>query len=218
MTKRSVGIKTSRPPFVGRLLLVAILLSATVVAVAATRANGLGASDRRVTSTEVQRSRRVAQKLASPTLAFGKPVESASSFVELKAQITSTASATKSQRSTKNRLSASPVGSRRVQRGHLPQLRSVQPSEMQLLVVGVDATGHVRFSSAIANPLLIRAETPGADGLLHGSVIERPSAEMLLRVPDDPAITEVRVYRPIPKAGGKTSFRLVGKFPSGSTP
>jgi hypothetical protein len=43
---------------------------------------------------------------------------------------------------------------------------------------------------------MIRAEFPDASGRLSGKVIERPDAELLVDIPADPAIREVRIYTP----------------------
>lgn len=202
-----------RSPGVSRALLIAILLAALIAPGVSAGTRVRGASGVRADPAGVSRTRRVPQSLSSSPLAFGAPIETAGSFVEMKMRITAKAAATASATSTSNRWSVSAEGGR-LRRGRLPLLRSIQPSEMQLLVVGTDSANHARFVSAIANPLLIRAESPGVDGQLHGTVIELPSAEMFLRVPADPAITKIRIYRPVFGAGGKATFRLLGAFPS----
>jgi len=80
--------------------------------------------------------------------------------------------------------------------GAVPQQRALEMADDRLLVLAVDAAGQIRFWSVIANPRLIRAEFPDASGRLSGRVIERPDAELLVDLPADPAIREVRIYTP----------------------
>jgi hypothetical protein len=77
-----------------------------------------------------------------------------------------------------------------------PRQRSFELGEDHLLVLGVDARGAIRAWTVVANPRLVRAEFPDADGRLSGRVIERPETEILVDLPADPAIREVRVYQP----------------------
>jgi len=102
---------------------------------------------------------------------------------------------------------ATPAMRLRTQRqnpGPVPQQRVLELADDRLLVLAVDAAGEIRFWSVIANPRLIRAEFPDASGRLSGRVIER-DAELLIDIPADPAIREVRVYTP--QAG---DLRLAG--------
>lgn len=89
--------------------------------------------------------------------------------------------------------------------GPVPQQRALELADDRLLVLAVDAAGEIRFWSVIANPRLIRAEFPDASGRLSGRVIERRDAELLVDIPADPAIREVRIYTP--QAG---NLRLAG--------
>src|SRR5258706_8000398 len=84
----------------------------------------------------------------------------------------------------------------RLNLGPVPQQRSLELADDRLLILAVDAAGEIRFWSVIANPRLIRAEFPDASGRLSGRVIERPDAELIVDVPADPAIREVRIYTP----------------------
>ena len=78
----------------------------------------------------------------------------------------------------------------------VPQQRALELADDRLLVLAVDSAGRIRFWSVMANPRIIRAEFPDASGRLSGRVIEQPDAELLVDVPADPAIQEVRVYVP----------------------
>jgi len=79
--------------------------------------------------------------------------------------------------------------------GEVPHQRALEMADDRLLVLAVDAAGEIRFWSVIANPRIIRAEFPDSSGRLSGRVVQR-DAELLVDIPADPAIREVRVYTP----------------------
>lgn len=84
--------------------------------------------------------------------------------------------------------------------GHeLPRRRGAniaeELDESRVLVLGVDAEGHIQHWQTMPNPRLVRAEFPGPGGPIEGRVIER-DAELLIDLPNDPRITEVRIYQP----------------------
>ncbi len=93
--------------------------------------------------------------------------------------------------------------------GALPKQRSAELSPTQVVVVALDAEGHMRWCGLVADPRLLRAEVPGPDGELSGQVIYRESAEFIVQYPDDEAVTEVRLYHP-DWDGQKFSLELVG--------
>lgn len=78
----------------------------------------------------------------------------------------------------------------------------------------VDTEGLARWSAPVADPTVLRAEFPDAGGNLSGQVLAHLSAEALVVVPDDPAIAEVRLYRP-GQGVTRTGLELVGAFPLG---
>lgn len=80
--------------------------------------------------------------------------------------------------------------------GGLPKQRSAELSPDQLVVVALDAEGRMRWCGLVADPRLLRAEWPGADGELTGRVLYRESAEFFVAYPDDDSIKEIRLYHP----------------------
>jgi hypothetical protein len=80
--------------------------------------------------------------------------------------------------------------------GTLPRQRNPQLSSDQLLVVAVNAQGESVDTQLIPDPRVLRAETPGPTGELSGQILHRANPEFLLTLPDDPAITELRLYYP----------------------
>ncbi|HEX8146368.1 MAG TPA: hypothetical protein VF591_04115 [Pyrinomonadaceae bacterium] len=93
--------------------------------------------------------------------------------------------------------------------GALPRQRSAELSPTQVVVVALDAGGHMRWCGLVADPRLLRAEAPGPDGELTGQVLYRESAEFVVQYPDDPAVAEVRLYHP-DWDGQKFSLELIG--------
>ena len=106
------------------------------------------------------------------------------------------------------------VTDRRSGLGDPPGRRAFQPAPGELLVVVVDRSGAARWAAPVPDPRLIRAELPDADGRLSGQVLERPSAELRLQIPDRAELVEARVYR---THAGPPGPRLepIGSFPVG---
>jgi hypothetical protein len=88
------------------------------------------------------------------------------------------------------------VVERRHASGAIPRQRAIELSADQLLIIAVDRLGRDRNRMLLPDPRLLRAEWPDPTGELQGVVLHRPNAEFLVSVPDNPAITELRVYRP----------------------
>lgn len=80
--------------------------------------------------------------------------------------------------------------------GKLPRQRNPELSSDQLMVVAVNALGETVDTQLILDPRVIRAETPGQTGEVSGQVLHRANPEFLLNLPDDSAITELRLYQP----------------------
>lgn len=93
--------------------------------------------------------------------------------------------------------------------GPPPVPRSLEMSPDHLLVVAVDAESRLVWWTLITDPRVLRAEGPDADGRMSGQVIYRRAAEFSVEFPDDPAIAELRVYKPAASAEG-TVLRQVG--------
>jgi hypothetical protein len=88
------------------------------------------------------------------------------------------------------------VVERRHASGAMPRQRALELSADQLLIIAVDRLGRDRQRLLMPDPRLLRAEWPDPTGELQGVVLHRANAEFFLSVPDDPAITELRVYHP----------------------
>ena len=65
----------------------------------------------------------------------------------------------------------------------------------RVVVVAEDGQGQIRDWQVVADPRILRAEGPGPSGELTGQVVVVPDGELMLTIPDDPAITLLRLYR-----------------------
>lgn len=83
-----------------------------------------------------------------------------------------------------------------VKQGSLPKRRSFQLASDHLLIVTVDKQSRLRWWSTIPDPRILRAESPGPDGVLTGEVIFQKSVNFTLNVPEDSEAVEVRLYHP----------------------
>jgi hypothetical protein len=134
---------------------------------------------------------------AAPYTVKGKTVLRLDEVREASRQVAPAAAGARSLRITwrARRTPALRLLTQRTSGGRVPQQRVLEMADDRLLVLGVDAAGEIRFWSVIPNPRLIRAEFPDASGRLSGRVIER-DAELLVDLPSDPAIREVRIFLP----------------------
>lgn len=80
--------------------------------------------------------------------------------------------------------------------GTLPRVRARELAEHRLVVQAVDTQGSVRYEAAIADPRVLRTELPGPEGQLSRQVLHRAKVTFEVAVPDDPAITQLRLYHP----------------------
>lgn len=74
--------------------------------------------------------------------------------------------------------------------------RNPELSADQLVVVGADAGGAPLSWQLIRDPRIVRAETPGPDGVLSGTVLHRREIDFLVALPAPPALAQVRIYQP----------------------
>ena len=119
---------------------------------------------------------------------------------------------------TKSGVSAPPVvpgGSlevitRRSTVGPLPRPRVLNLALDRVLIVGVDSELRLRSWVVIPDPRLIRAESPGPDGVLKGKIVLLENPEFFVNIPDDPSIKQLRIYEP--HWDGKTfNLALIGE-------
>jgi len=103
------------------------------------------------------------------------------------------------------------VTGRRTLTGPLPLERHPELSSDQLAVVGADSNGSVVFWSLIKDPRIVRAEQPGAGGVLTGRVLYRGPVDFLVALPDSPQIVQVGLYQPR-WTGAQWILDLLGAF------
>ena len=94
----------------------------------------------------------------------------------------------------------------------MPRQRSPELSEDQIFIAAVDAQGRQRSWALIPDPSILRAEGPGPTGELSGQVLSRATAEFVVTLPADPAVSELRFYRPRWTGEGFT-LDLLGMVP-----
>jgi hypothetical protein len=93
-------------------------------------------------------------------------------------------------------------------RGPMPRQRMPELSSDQILVVMTDQQGEQTGWALVPDPRIIRAESPGPDGILTGQVLYLSSAEFLVPVPAGSA-TGMRFYQPF-WTGKEFSLILLG--------
>jgi hypothetical protein len=74
--------------------------------------------------------------------------------------------------------------------------RDPQLAPDRLLVIAVDDAGTTLDWRIVADPTVLRAETPDATGLLSGQILTQPSADFRVALAADPRISELRIYKP----------------------
>jgi len=80
--------------------------------------------------------------------------------------------------------------------GSLPRRRDPKLSEDQLVIVALNAQGERIDTQVIPDPRVLRAESPGLSGEMRGETLHHATTELLITLPDDPSIMELRVYHP----------------------
>jgi hypothetical protein len=80
--------------------------------------------------------------------------------------------------------------------GTLARQRDPQLSSDQLVVRALNVRGEIIDTQLIPDPRVLRAEATGPTGELSGQVLHRATPEFLLTLPDNAAISELRVYHP----------------------
>lgn len=79
----------------------------------------------------------------------------------------------------------------------VPQQRSPELSETQIVVAAVDSSGALRNWSLIADPRILRSEAPGPNGTLTGQVIELENADFNISIPNDSAVKQLKLFKPV---------------------
>ena len=78
----------------------------------------------------------------------------------------------------------------------LARERDPQLAPDRLLVVAVDTAGGPIDWRIVADPRVVRSESPDATGLLSGTVLTYPEAELRVAVAESVDIRELRIYKP----------------------
>lgn len=74
--------------------------------------------------------------------------------------------------------------------------RNPELSSDQLVVRAYDRAGALVFTQLVRDPRVLRSEGPGAGGELTGQVLQHPTPEFLVSLPQSPAASELRFYHP----------------------
>ena len=101
------------------------------------------------------------------------------------------------------------LAAERKSEGSIRTPRSLEMSSEQVLVLAVTADAQLRWWTLASDPRILRAESPGEDNLLSGRVLQRSSAELLVTIPDEAEIVELRIYKPTIN-DDRLSLQLVG--------
>jgi hypothetical protein len=101
---------------------------------------------------------------------------------------------------------------RRTNPGMVARQRNPELSSDQILVVAVDSVGNEINRQLVADPRVVRTELPDPAGRLKHEVLHRTRTELLITLPDDPAIAEIRLYHPR-WTGSTFALDLLGTVP-----
>ena len=85
---------------------------------------------------------------------------------------------------------------RRRMAGTVSRRRSVELSSDQVVISALNARGEELFRDVTPDPRILRSEGPGPNDELTGVVLYHANAEFLINVPDDPEISEIKLYHP----------------------
>ena len=104
---------------------------------------------------------------------------------------------------------------RRTQREeNVPLRRAPEVSSSQMLVVAVDEQQVLVGWTLIADPRILRAETPGVTGKLSGQILFHSRTDFFVPLPADPAIEQLRFYHPA-WTGETFTLELLGAVVAG---
>lgn len=66
----------------------------------------------------------------------------------------------------------------------------------KLFIAAVDAKSQLKWWELITDPRIVRGESVGPDGQFVGEVYYRTQPDILLSIPDEEGITEIRIFKP----------------------
>ena len=90
--------------------------------------------------------------------------------------------------------------------------RSPELSETQVVIAAVDTNSQLRSWAIVPDARILRAEHGQASGELSRRVLHHTTSELVISVPDDPAIVELRFFAPR-WSGTDYSLQLMGVAP-----
>jgi hypothetical protein len=99
-----------------------------------------------------------------------------------------------------------------IKKGTLPRDRTLELSPNQILLIGTDASGMLRWWKLFLDPRLVRAEAPDETGALKGEEYYLKTVDFIIDFPDEAGITEVRLYHPR-WTGKEFQLELLSKLP-----
>jgi hypothetical protein len=79
----------------------------------------------------------------------------------------------------------------------VPEQRSPELSEGQIVIAAVDSSGALRSWSLITDPRVMRSEVPGASGTLRGQIIDLEQADFNVSIPNDAAVRQLKLLKPV---------------------
>jgi hypothetical protein len=94
--------------------------------------------------------------------------------------------------------------------GSVPRARSLELATSQMFVVAVDEVQQLLWWNQFADPRILRAEVPDANGQQHiGRTFSLAQTDFTIAYPDNPAIRELRFYHPL-WTGHEFQLQLIG--------
>ena len=88
--------------------------------------------------------------------------------------------------------------------------RALELSPDLLVVASLDAQGRLRDWTLLHDPRTVRAEFPASNGQLAGARLNVANPLCIVDIPDDPAVTEIRIYQPV-WSGPSYGLALIGR-------
>ena len=104
------------------------------------------------------------------------------------------------------------VSSQRQYAESSPRPRSVEVAPGRIFIAAIDRMSQLKSWTIMADPRVLRSEGPGPGGTLTGQVVTLDKAEFFVSIPDDPQITELRIFEPR-LSGQEYTLVLVGSIP-----
>lgn len=94
------------------------------------------------------------------------------------------------------------------EQGTMQALYSPAMTTEEIFVAAVNAQSELLYWKRIRDPRIVRAESSDANGRMQGRTYHRSTVEMHISIPDNPGITNVRLFLPQAVAGPITLVPL----------